>query len=99
MVSDDESGLAVSVSSDFADGPGQLLTKVTKHVGDDNQQWALRGLFAKFTLRSPAHWQIKSLVLGSAHLNNLVASKKKGITGELLYSCFWTKPRPASVTL
>ena len=78
VVSDESSGLAVSVNSDFVQGPGQLLSKLTENVGDRDQQWALRGIFAKFSLKVPPEWQINSLVLGSAHINNVVASSRGG---------------------
>ena len=81
-----ESGLAVAMPEDFLARSGQLVQAVTEDL--PSGQWALRGIFGKFDLRVPEGWPLQHLVVGSAHLNNMVAREKRGRTRDLLQQLF-----------
>lgn len=51
--------------------------------------WAFRAIFARFDVQVQG-WPLQHLVIGSAHLNNVVASSKRGITHDLLQQLFQT---------
>ena len=51
--------------------------------------WAFRAIFARFDVQVQG-WPLQHLVIGSAHLNNVVASSKRGITRDLLQQLFQT---------
>ena len=86
VVSDEESGLAVGMPSDFLKRPGQKVADLTETL--PSGQWALRAIFVRFDLKVADNWPLQHLVLASAHLNNDVANKKRGITRELLQKVF-----------
>ena len=81
-----ESGLAVAMPEDFLIRSGQLVQAVNENL--QSGQWALRGMFGRFDLRVPEGWPLQNLVVGSAHLNNTVASQKLGRTRDLLQQLF-----------
>ena len=81
-----ESGLAVAMPEDFLIRSGQLVQAVNENL--QSGQWALRGMFGRFELKVPEEWPLQNLVVGSAHLNNTVASQKLGRTRDLLQQLF-----------
>ena len=81
-----ESGLAVAMPEHFLIRSGQLVQAVDENL--QSGQWALRGMFGRFDLRVPEGWPLQNLAVGSAHLNNTVASQKLGRTRDLLQQLF-----------
>ena len=71
---------------DFLRSRGQMVQVVERDC--ESGQWALRAIFARFDLKAPADWPVQHLVLGSCHLNNVVAREKRGLTRELLQELF-----------
>ena len=78
--------LAVAMPRDFLRSRGQMVQVVERDC--ESGQWALRAIFARFDLKAPADWPVQHLVLGSCHLNNVVAREKRGLTRELLQELF-----------
>ena len=73
-----ESGLAVAMPRDFLREP--------RH--GQNGNLALRASVAGFDTEVLQDWPLQRLVVGSAHLNNVVASSKRGMTRDLLHQLF-----------
>ena len=81
-----EAGLAVAMPEEFLNGRGQLVTSCC--MDQPSGQWAMRAMFGRFELKAPEGWPLQHLVVGSAHLNNSVASEKPGRTRDLLQQLF-----------
>ena len=91
VVAAPETGLAIAMPLDFLREAGEVVEVVERTL--ESGQWAMKAMFAQFQLDVPDEWSVRTLVLGSFHVNNWVASHKPGITRELLQELFYASRR------